>query len=179
MFQFSGFAHYCDWSSTSQVSPFGNLRIKSYLLIPEAYRSLSRPSSPLRAKASPVCPFLLSSTLYAFARISMLFINEINLLLLFAQLKGCPYCCLLFQLLFFQYVKERFDQYWVVSMEYGDKSHIWYLMSHVLSSVVIYGVEPYPIVSLLVGQPLWLNSCFLKCQALTLAVNDTSYYSGE
>ena len=49
-------------SSTSQVSPFGNLRINSYLLIPEAYRSLSRPSSPLRAQASPVCPFLLSSS---------------------------------------------------------------------------------------------------------------------
>ena len=39
----------CDWSSTSQVSPFGNLRISSYVPIPAAYRSLSRPSSPLRA----------------------------------------------------------------------------------------------------------------------------------
>ena len=36
------------------VAPFGNLRIKSYLHFPAAYRSLSRPSSPLRAKASPV-----------------------------------------------------------------------------------------------------------------------------
>jgi hypothetical protein len=43
------------------------------LLIPAAYRSLSRPSSPLRAKASPVYPFLLSSTHYAFARNGMLF----------------------------------------------------------------------------------------------------------
>ena len=32
-----------------QVAPFGNLRINSYLLIPVAYRSLSRPSSPSRA----------------------------------------------------------------------------------------------------------------------------------
>jgi hypothetical protein len=31
------------------VAPFGNLRINFYLRIPEAYRSLSRPSSPLRA----------------------------------------------------------------------------------------------------------------------------------
>ena len=61
MFQFGRFAYIYDWSSTSQVSPFGNHRINSYLLIPSAYRSLSRPSSPLRAKASPVCSYLLSS----------------------------------------------------------------------------------------------------------------------
>ena len=34
------------------VSPFRNLRIKGYLLLPEAYRSLSRLSSALSAKAS-------------------------------------------------------------------------------------------------------------------------------
>ena len=45
-----------DYSSSSRVSPFGNVRINKYLLLPEPYRSLSRPSSPLRAKASPVCP---------------------------------------------------------------------------------------------------------------------------
>ena len=38
-----------DWSSTSRVAPFGYLRIKSCVLIPAAFRSLSRPSSPLRA----------------------------------------------------------------------------------------------------------------------------------
>ena len=36
------------------VSPFGNLRIDGYLLIPEAYRSLSRPSSAPDAKAFPL-----------------------------------------------------------------------------------------------------------------------------
>ena len=35
------YQHRCWW-----VSPFGNPRIKSYLPIPGAYRSLSRPSSP-------------------------------------------------------------------------------------------------------------------------------------
>jgi hypothetical protein len=45
-----------DWSSTSRVAPFRNLWIKMYLPLPKAYRSLSRLSSPLRAKASPVCP---------------------------------------------------------------------------------------------------------------------------
>ena len=37
------------------VSPFGNLRITGYLLLPEAYRSLSRPSSAPDAKAFPLC----------------------------------------------------------------------------------------------------------------------------
>ena len=36
------------------VSPFGNLRITGYLLLPEAYRSLSRPSSAPDAKAFPL-----------------------------------------------------------------------------------------------------------------------------
>ena len=49
-----------DMSSTCRVAPFGYLRIKSYLQIPGASRSLSRPSSPLRAKASAVRPYLLS-----------------------------------------------------------------------------------------------------------------------
>ena len=35
-----------------RVSPFRNLRINGYLLLPEAYRSLSRLSSALSAKAS-------------------------------------------------------------------------------------------------------------------------------
>jgi hypothetical protein len=38
------------------VVPFGYLRIDSYLPIPAAFRSLSRPSSPPGAKASPVRP---------------------------------------------------------------------------------------------------------------------------
>ena len=37
-----------------RVSPFGNLRINSYLRLPEAYRSLSRPSSAPDAKAFPL-----------------------------------------------------------------------------------------------------------------------------
>ena len=37
-----------------RVSPFGNLRIKGYLHLPEAYRSLSRPSSAPDAKAFPL-----------------------------------------------------------------------------------------------------------------------------
>ena len=42
-----------------RVSPFGNLRINAYLPLPEAYRSLSRPSSAPSAKAFPLRSFLL------------------------------------------------------------------------------------------------------------------------
>ena len=38
------------------VSPFGNLRIVAHLQLPEAYRSLSRPSSAPDAKAFPLRP---------------------------------------------------------------------------------------------------------------------------
>ena len=64
MFQFAGFFslllfihnritvnYYC-W-----VSPFGNLWIKAYLLLPKAYRCLSRPSSASSAKASAMRPY--------------------------------------------------------------------------------------------------------------------------
>ena len=40
-----------------RVSPFGNLRIKAYVQLPEAYRSLSRPSSAPDAKAFPLRSF--------------------------------------------------------------------------------------------------------------------------
>ena len=38
-----------DWSSTRRVAPFGHLRINSCVPIPAAFRSLPRPSSPLKA----------------------------------------------------------------------------------------------------------------------------------
>ena len=41
------------------VSPFGNLRIYAHLQLPEAYRSLSRPSSAPDAKAFPLRSFML------------------------------------------------------------------------------------------------------------------------
>ena len=42
-----------------RVSPFGNLRIKVCSQLPEAYRSVLRPSSPLSAKAFTKCPSAL------------------------------------------------------------------------------------------------------------------------
>ena len=45
--------------STGRVAPFGNPGISTYLQLRPAYRSLSRPSSPPGALASPVRPWLL------------------------------------------------------------------------------------------------------------------------
>ena len=50
--------------SACRVAPFGYPGINGYLRLPRAFRSLSRPSSPPRAKASTVCPCLLSPTSY-------------------------------------------------------------------------------------------------------------------
>ena len=53
--------HYADtMSSTWWVVPFGNPRVKGHLHLTAAYRSLSRPSSPVRAQASTIRPCLLS-----------------------------------------------------------------------------------------------------------------------
>ena len=41
--------------STVVVAQFGNLRIKAYLRLPGAYRSLSRPSSASGTKAFTIC----------------------------------------------------------------------------------------------------------------------------
>ena len=58
MFQFPALAssYEDDWPSARRVVPFGYLRVKAYLQLTAAFRSLSRPSSPPRAKASTVCP---------------------------------------------------------------------------------------------------------------------------
>ena len=48
------------WSSSMRVAPFGDPRINGYLLLPEAFRSLSRPSSALSAKASTLRPSCLT-----------------------------------------------------------------------------------------------------------------------
>ena len=44
---------------SSRVAPFGYPRINGYLLLPEAFRSLSRPSSAPDAKAFPLRSFQL------------------------------------------------------------------------------------------------------------------------
>ena len=48
------YSTYVDRVLLCRVSPFGNLRISAHLQLPEAYRSLSRPSSAPDAKAFPL-----------------------------------------------------------------------------------------------------------------------------
>ena len=56
MFQFSGLAPLRVTSlAVCRVSPFGHPEITACVQLPQAYRSLPRPSSPLDAKASTVC----------------------------------------------------------------------------------------------------------------------------
>ena len=43
---------------TGRVPPFGYPRITVYSQLPAAFRSVSRPSSPLIAKAFTKCPYL-------------------------------------------------------------------------------------------------------------------------
>ena len=61
MFQFAAFASLAG-SPCGGVPPFGHPRIKGRLHLPAAFRSLSRPSSPLGARASSVRPSLSSPT---------------------------------------------------------------------------------------------------------------------
>ena len=90
MFQFTGLTSRKrdDMPPACRVVPFGNPRINGCLHLPEAYRSLSRPSSSPRAKASAVRPYLLSAAIYAAAssRLYLLFqnVNEP------AALRGLP-----------------------------------------------------------------------------------------
>ena len=48
------------------VSPFGYLRISAHLQLPEAFRSLSRPSSAPDAKAFPLRSFMLDLSVKLF-----------------------------------------------------------------------------------------------------------------
>ena len=57
---------YGDMGLPCRVSPFRNLRIIAYVQLPEAYRSLSRLSSALSAKASALCSWCFFSVMTLF-----------------------------------------------------------------------------------------------------------------
>ena len=59
-----------------RVSPFGHLRIDGYLRLPEAFRSLSRPSSAFSAKASALRPFCL--ILHVYCSVSIRFFRSLS-----------------------------------------------------------------------------------------------------
>ncbi len=58
-------SHTDTWSLSMWVPPFRHPWISGYLLLPTAFRSLSRLSSALSAKASALCSFLLNHPLPA------------------------------------------------------------------------------------------------------------------
>ena len=80
------------WFFTICVSTFGNLRIKAYLQLPAAYRSLSRPSSALDAKAFTLCSFLLELPISVLTFLELLEFQ--NMGFIFSHLKGFPFSAL-------------------------------------------------------------------------------------
>ena len=100
MFQFPAFAS-CSAGYRYRyrwVAPFGYPRVTVYLPLDAAFRSLSRPSSPPRAKASPMRPSLTSLFLNVVAR-SLLRCFALPLLLYQGHLLPLPLpvasvCCL-------------------------------------------------------------------------------------
>ena len=67
MFQFPGLAPFrVTGLATSRVSPFGHPEITASVQLPQAFRSLARPSSPLDAKAFTV-RFILFDLAYCCA----------------------------------------------------------------------------------------------------------------
>ena len=95
MFHFPGLAplrvmgHDSHW-----VSPFGHPRIKACFLLPAAFRRLLRPSSPLCAKASTVCPLQLAVLLF----VQFVFDTCVN------TLDAFSFCHLFFVFFFFIHV---------------------------------------------------------------------------
>ena len=79
-----------DWSSSSRVSPFRYLRLNGYLLLPAAFRSLSRLSSALSAKASAMRPSLLSLSIRSHLRAGGMIYTFSSLLL--KLLFACTIC---------------------------------------------------------------------------------------
>ncbi len=79
-----------DRPSDGRVVPFGNLWIKGHLHLPKAYRSLSRPSSPPRAKASAMRPYLLSLSIRSHLRAGGMIYTFSSLLL--KLLFACTIC---------------------------------------------------------------------------------------
>ena len=74
-----------DWGLLSRVSPFRYLRLNGYLLLPAAFRSLSRLSSALSAKASTLRPYQLDHN----AKVNFCFTS------LQANLRFYSLCCIL------------------------------------------------------------------------------------
>ena len=99
MFQFGGFAFQFaleypnpDKSEPGWVAPFGYPRINASLQLPAAFRSLARPSSPLYAKASTVCPYVAFTCMACTTRRlppSQTIAHELDILLPRSKIAAC------------------------------------------------------------------------------------------
>ena len=109
MFQFPAFAsthRVDDRPSGGRVVPFGNRRITGHLHLPDAYRSLSRPSSPPRAKASAVRPSILSRSVAALLRLRLILSAVFSVPAACCQAAGTAFCLYVLQSCLCQYVKD-------------------------------------------------------------------------
>ena len=70
-----------------RVSPFRDPRINGYVRLPAAYRSLSRLSSALSAKASALCPFCLT---FCSAILAYMAAASFGSLFMFLPLRSSP-----------------------------------------------------------------------------------------
>ena len=95
-----------DRPSGGRVVPFGNRRITGHLHLPDAYRSLSRPSSPPRAKASAVRPSILSRSVAALLRLRLILSAVFSVPAACCQAAGTAFCLYVLQSCLCQYVKD-------------------------------------------------------------------------
>ena len=106
MFQFPAFAPFplcirVRVTITGWVSPFGYLRINAYSQLPTAFRSVSRPSSPLIAKASTKCSYHSLDSSSCINNLSLYtHLNSVKSTRLFFSNKGILYFLLRFFLFF-------------------------------------------------------------------------------
>ena len=149
----------------SRVSPFGHPRIKTYLPLPAAYRSLSRPSSAPSAKAFPLRSYSLDflsflnyvSNIYFFYARQNCFIPKKMLLdnFLFA------FCCLfvfLFALFGFQGAAEQITEN---SEQITDISDITAIPRISEISGILPGIPD-------IKDGCYLPDCYLRCWLLLL-----------
>ena len=95
-----------DRPSGGRVVPFGNRRITGHLHLPDAYRSLSRPSSPPRAKASAVRPSILSRSVTALMRLRLILSAVFSVPAACRQAARTAFCLYVLQSCLCQYVKD-------------------------------------------------------------------------
>ena len=92
------------------VPAFGHPRIIRYVLLPAAFRSLSRPSSAPSAKAFTLCPYSLDLYLVlSFIEIvvstsQLFFLKKTCLVLYFLPLCSFQFCAFLHDIQFFRFV---------------------------------------------------------------------------